>query len=89
MSYWNTRDGPEKSTKFQEVDKKGGRMVKVANLEEKVTYKFQVRSYQEFGDNLVLGPQSQIHSVTIGKPNVLADSFIKPAEGLRIHTQKY
>ena len=44
-------------------------MVKVRNLEAKRTYKFQVRCYLEYGDNLVLGPQSKIHSVTIGKPD--------------------
>jgi hypothetical protein len=66
VTYWNTRDGAEASTKFQEVSQDSGRVVNVANLEAKLTYKFQVRSYQEFGDNLVLGPQSKIHSVTIG-----------------------
>ena len=66
VTYWNTRDGSEASTKFQEVAQNTGRKVTVANLHAKLTYKFHVRSYQEFGDNLVLGPQSKIHSVTVG-----------------------
>ena len=70
VTYWNTKDGPETSTKFQEVAQNVGRIVNVANLEAKLTYKFQVRAYLEYGDNLVLGPQSKIHTVTIGKSDV-------------------
>ncbi|XP_028408042.1 contactin-6-like [Dendronephthya gigantea] len=79
VSYWNTQDGTEKSTKFQEVDKNSGRSVTVANL-EKLTYKFQVRTYQEFGDNLVLGPESKIQTVTMSTdksmPTSRSDSWI-------------
>ena len=71
MTYWNTRDGLEKSKRFQEVGSDTGRTITVANLKDKMTYKFQVRSIQEFGDNLVLGPQSKIHSVTLGELYVL------------------
>ena len=77
VTYWNTRDGSEASTKFQEVAQNAGRVVNVANLEAKLTYKFHVRSYQEFGDNLVLGPQSKIHSVTVGKLISQANTIIE------------
>lgn len=67
VTYWNTKDGPEKSLKFQEVDDKSTREVKIPNLERTLTYKIHVGSFQEYGDNIVFGPKSKIHTVSIGK----------------------
>ena len=56
-----------KSLKFQETDSKSPREIKVSNIERELTYNVQVGSFQEYGDNLVFGPKSEIHTVSIGK----------------------
>lgn len=66
MTYWNTKDGPEKSTMFQEVDEKDARQV-VVNLKDELTYMFHVQAYVEFGDSIVLGPTSSVQSSPTGE----------------------